>query len=385
MFDRYGVVVLGYSGADEGIGRVLRTRRSRFGVWWVARGELGKPAAELVEATRARVIHRESAAEFLDDLERRLAVFEEHPSGITPTVAHDGMLAMIRARDDVGIAETLRRERYEYETGLQVVVADASARGAPTADSVREAWSNLQPVLERRAAALLPIALYDKTRFASEIGRIARALEGRPRAGGYAVWLELPEWAATWLGYLCGALLVRLDRFDALTPLLETTWNDANNLVQPVIWLPGEASQALGRRWSSPRAVSSGSPLGGSFLTRMSVSDMDWLQERYPELVGENEPRGSMAQFDVLLCIRYALMDHRAAAFFELGGDAPTTLALRLHRDARLRDQLAAALGLSLEQFDEKAPDALRAATGIQGGFLSHGTVANALENGSAS
>jgi hypothetical protein len=91
-----------------------------------------------------------------------------------------------------------------------------------------------------------------------------------------------------------------------------------------------------------------------------------------------------MAEFDVLLSISYALMDHRAVAFFELGGDAPVMLALRLHRDPRLRESVAAALRLSLEQFDEKAPQALRDAAGIHGGFVIHGRIADVLESGSA-
>jgi hypothetical protein len=43
VFDRYGSVVLGYSGSDEAIANAMRARRSRYGLYWVARGALSEP------------------------------------------------------------------------------------------------------------------------------------------------------------------------------------------------------------------------------------------------------------------------------------------------------------------------------------------------------
>jgi hypothetical protein len=69
VFDRYGLVVLGYSGTDEALSHALRRRTSRYGLYWVARAELTEPARGLVEAVGGRLILRPSAAEFLGDLE----------------------------------------------------------------------------------------------------------------------------------------------------------------------------------------------------------------------------------------------------------------------------------------------------------------------------
>lgn len=128
------------------------------------------------------------------------------------------------------------------------------------------------------------------------------------------------------------------------------------------------------QRWLSP---------GWEFLTT-SLEPMDWLRDRYPELFAEGEPRRSMAQFDMLLCIQYGLVDHRALAFFELARDASTEFALRLHRDTRLRERIAAVFDVSLEEFDAAAPSHLRDAHGFQGGVIDHGAAANVLEHGSA-
>ena len=69
VFDRCGLVVLGYSGSDEALSNALRRRTSRHGLYWVARAELTEPARGLVEAVGGRLIVRQSASEFLGDLE----------------------------------------------------------------------------------------------------------------------------------------------------------------------------------------------------------------------------------------------------------------------------------------------------------------------------
>lgn len=381
IFDRYGIVVLGYSGQDEGISNALRARRSRFGVWWLARGELEQPAAELVEALGGRVVIRDGAAEFLADLERRLAVFEEHPSGMTPAAAHDGSLAMLRAGDAIGLSETLRRERHEYETAMQAITADALASyGVATKEALTAVWGSLRPILERRLATLLPLALYDDDRFASEVDHLARALERAPRLGGLTMWIELAEWSVTWLGYVCGALLVRLDHVEAMRPLLRATWTDVNGHEEPLVWLPGETGHQFGtlvtpesgRRWLAP---------GWEFLAR-SLESFDWLRERYPELFADREPRASMAMFDVVMCIRYGAMGHRAAAFFALGGEASVDYARRLHGDARLRERVAEITGVPADDFTQQGANALRNAKDFTGGFTMHDEVAAALETG---
>lgn len=109
---------------------------------------------------------------------------------------------------------------------------------------------------------------------------------------------------------------------------------------------------------------------------------MTWLRERYPELFEGNGARAAMSQFDVILCIRYGVMEHRAASFYTLSGGASTEFALHLHRDSGLRERVAATVGLSLEQFDQDAPDLLRAAFPLGSFGNSDPNVPGALESG---
>jgi len=294
---------------------------------------------------------------------------------------HDSIRGLLRSKDGVELDEDVRRERHWFGVEIERVAADMRPRHPNEDGAMQDAWDRLRPVLERRVASLLPLSLHDPKRFADEIEQLSRALERRPLSGGYTIWAELGQWAVAWLGYVCAAVLVRLERYEALVPLLTSTWTSRNGYTEQLIWLPGETGHALGvalapqgQRWLSP---------AWEFLTG-SLAPMDWLGERYPELFAEGEPRRSMGQFDMLVCIRCGLIEHRALAFFDLASDAAAEFALRLHRNARLRERIASLFDQTLDDFDAPAPAHLREAHGFQGGFADHGAAANILEHGAA-
>ncbi|MCW2986841.1 MAG: hypothetical protein JWR63_4411 [Conexibacter sp.] len=378
VFDRYGIVVLGYSGSDEGISTLLRARRSRYGLWWVARGEPQQQAAELVAATGGRVIRRESAAAFLTDLRARLAVFAAHPTGQTPAVVHDEVLGLLRRGDMVGLDELLRRESNEYERAFSAVVVDAQQRNANDAQQAREVWARMLPVLERRLAGLVVLALHDEQRFADQMLELARGLERQPLRAGYEAWNALPRFGATWLGYVVGALMMRLDRLGPVGLLARAAWTAPSYGTPLLVWLPGDAADVLANALAP--AGSWVSPVW-EFLTS-SLGGPGWLLERYPELAVDREPRYSMAQFDLVLCLHHALIGHRSVAFFSLGGEAAVDLALRLHADAAVRGRVATALGVSLDDFDSRAPAGLEQARSWMESWVNPAGIAAILQEG---
>jgi SIR2-like domain len=250
IFDRYGIVVLGYSGSDEGISTLLRARRSRYGLWWVARRQPEQQAADLIETTGGRVIGRGGAAEFLTDLRARLAVFEAHPTGQTPAVVHEEALGLLRHGDAVGLDELLRRESNNYEHALSAVVDEAHQRNPNDPEAARAVWAQMLPALERRLATLLVLALHDGDGFAHQVGELARGLERRQPRSGYAVWGELPLFAATWLGYAIGALMMRLERIEPLAPIVRTTWTArSNSRTGLLVWLPATQAACSAVHW----------------------------------------------------------------------------------------------------------------------------------------
>jgi hypothetical protein len=180
IFERFGIVVLGYSGSDEAIAATLRSRRSRYGLYWVARSKLGEGAEKIVEVTGGRVIKRDGAAEFLADLQRRLEVFKSHPSGHTPVEVHDEVLALIRSGDNVGLAEVMRRERREFSDGLSEIIASHRQLRPSEEGNLLSAHDQILPLLERRLASLLPVIAYAPEAFEQEVRSLTDFLENQP-------------------------------------------------------------------------------------------------------------------------------------------------------------------------------------------------------------
>lgn len=193
IFDRYGLTVVGYSGADPAIMKTLQDRQSRYGIWWVAHRALEDSVSDVVRQIGGRVIVRDGAHDFLADLEMRLRVFEHHPSGATPAVVHDQTLALLRDGDVVGLGETLRREQHAWRSAL-TEAAERTHNLEPQADgAVRSVWEPLFPAMERRIASLLPVASYDEARFASEVRGLTEAVERTPSRSQYVGWNEVPR------------------------------------------------------------------------------------------------------------------------------------------------------------------------------------------------
>lgn len=74
-------------------------------------------------------------------------------------------------------------------------------------------------------------------------------------------------------------------------------------------------------------------------------------------------------QFDFLLCLAFGFRQHRPPAFYSLGDGGAEELAVRLHKNDSLRGVVARSRGLTLEDFDSRADDALAEVDGFRRGF----------------
>jgi hypothetical protein len=361
IFDRYGVVVLGYSGTDEAIAGVIRERGLRYGLYWVARSDPGAPARTLIEASGGRLIERDTASGFLGDLDRRLQVYREHPSGNTPVEVHDEVRSLVQAGDRIGLSETMRRERREFATSLSETI-EHYRQGQPTADLMVEAHDLLLPALERRLSGLLPLIAYDVESFGVEVRSITELMEPQPVVGGFTFWPELADWSTWWLAYASGAFAMRLDRVEALDPLLSATFTTGNDytqrLAEPVRESAGHSmaevvmARAENQSWAIPRY---------SHLI-WSLKQLDVLKERWPEMLepDEEQPSECVDDFDFLVTLRCGLESGRPPlAQWSMRHAGAVKLARRLRRDGAYRAQVAAALGFEPGEFFDRAAESL--------------------------
>jgi len=359
IFDRYGIVVVGYSGGDEAIGAALRGRRSRYGMYWVARGEIAEPGRSIVEVCAGRTIVREGAAEFLADLDHRLRVFEAYPTGLTPLVVHDQVLRMLKDEDPVSLTEAMRRERREFEERFIALTAGRSHEQL-TNDAVVSCHDELLSIVERRLASLLPLLLHDRQRFEEEIRAIADFKERQPRIDGYSFWIELLDWCRWVITYSVGAIALRLGRMQHLTVLFETivstSWNQQRETFAQS--LPGDAGGTIGT--SVMQRLEPGNRLFAPYweLLRRDIAEIDLVRERYPELATLDAARAALVAFDLLVNIGLGVRQGRVGAHWAMYTEQASAFAAQL-AIPRVRAAAAEAVVLSIGDFNSQAPDAL--------------------------
>ncbi|HKB50375.1 MAG TPA: SIR2 family protein [Solirubrobacterales bacterium] len=360
IFERFGVVVLGYSGSDAGIAGLLSARRSRYGLYWVARSELADGASRIIEATGGRMINREGAAEFVADLQRRLEVFRTHPSGHTPVEVHDEVLTLVRVKDEIGLAEVMRRERREFTENVNAVIAAHREEG-PEENNLLAAHDKMLPLWERRLAGLLPVIAYAPSKFESEVRSLIDALESRPLEGGFTAWPELLDWGTWWLGFAAGAFALYHESWLALAPLLAAKFSNFNDrerhLVEPVRESIGHELGALvmarfsETNWMSPR---------WEHLS-WSLLNCRVLQERWPEFLQGREPRlPALVNFDLLVTIRIGLDGGSPIAHWLIYRGGGVQFARRLRNDPRYRNSIIETLGADPDGFIETVGAALQ-------------------------
>jgi hypothetical protein len=381
VLDRYGVVVLGYSGGDEAIARAIRARDSRYGLYWLARGELPEPARSITEEVGGRVIVRPGAAELLADLDRRLEVFEAQPSGLTPVTVNDEVISLLRRSDTVGLSELLRGERLEFAERLVGLIQQRRLE-QPTDDIARECHRALLPVLERRLASLLPLVLHAPELFADEVRSLAETKNRLPASSGRTFWPELLDWCLWWLVYSVGAFAARVRRFAVVAPLFTMQVHSRFGGVVPLAdSMPGTAGEAMAKAVMA--AQSSQQWLSAAWQSlQADLAGLTLLRERYPQLVSsEDEPLRSLVEFELVMSAALTTHNRNALGRWTEYEGAANSFARELHSDAQLRASVAEAIGLSLEEFDAQAPAALRNVNPF-GGFADFGAV-NILETGS--
>lgn len=116
---RYGLIVLGYAGADPGVMEILRASTFRSGLYWVVRGG-GAGPAELQD--RVSIIVAEDGPSFVRDLLRRIDALAAQPEGRLPEGEYREVTAMLRDRDQAAVerrARALGRRLREVTAAMQ--------------------------------------------------------------------------------------------------------------------------------------------------------------------------------------------------------------------------------------------------------------------------
>jgi NAD-dependent SIR2 family protein deacetylase len=350
IFDRYGCVVLGYSGSDEALMGLLRSRRSRYGIYWVSRTPPVGDVAVLLESLGGRVILRDSAAEFLADLSRRIDAFRAHPSGDTPQIVSAEMVTLLRARDEVGLREKLKEEWRAFNRRVAAVVEPRIQLQQVTTEDGSAIDAELMPGLERMLAALLPLLEHRSPLFAEQGAQMARVVE-RAHRQSPTIWPQLGQWAIWWMAQTIGAYAMATGNYEVVGQLLRMRieQDKRGSVASMHPTKIGEAVVAEALKPSSTQTWAA--PEWQHLIERLGASG--FLVERYPELIDEPGVMRWLNDFNFL--VSYAAL--RADESFVVGYwgmyyEGALALAKRLKDDPAFREEVSqASLGITGDEF----------------------------------
>lgn len=123
ILDRYGITVIGYSGADEGVMSCFEKRNSKYTLYWFTKDAVNDRVQELIRQQDGRVIKRDNADGFLKELMRKIEIFTTHKRGDAPEFLIQEIRDLIRKNDGVGIMEEIKKYKKETIDNWPVISA----------------------------------------------------------------------------------------------------------------------------------------------------------------------------------------------------------------------------------------------------------------------
>jgi hypothetical protein len=210
VFDRFGLVVVGWSGEwDTALRAALQRAPSRrYPLYWSARGEVRQLGKDLISLRDGRIILISDADAFFGRLGNAIEALGQserpHPFSAQMAVA----LAKRYCRDDRYVMEWV--ELLTAEVGK--IRAFMTGADYPATPPTNDAFNAVVESLVARSEILrrmcMVCARWGTDGANKAVAHAISALTSWPRAGGYEIWLELRPFPATLCLYssLLGAL-----------------------------------------------------------------------------------------------------------------------------------------------------------------------------------
>lgn len=241
VFDRFGLVVVGWSGEWDTALRsaILRTPSRRYALYWAARGKPASLAQDIIEQRRGRVVPITDADTFFnrlgDTLDALRSAERPHPQSTALAVA----LAKKYCRNDEYALEWTELLAAEVEKIRKFVNStDYMPRLATDAENVT--WLVQQFV--DRSEILRSLALiagrWGTTQAVQAVIRATSLLASWPPIGGIVVWLDFRSFAATLCFYWTLIGLLARDEFQSIKLQMHARGRTSEGEVALVTRLP---------------------------------------------------------------------------------------------------------------------------------------------------
>jgi NAD-dependent SIR2 family protein deacetylase len=311
ILDRYGIIVMGYSGSDEGVMSVFERRDSKYMLYWLTREEPNPTVDELILQKEGKIINRKSAEDFLKELHEKIKIFQIHKTGDTPEFMLNQIVQYIKANDKISIQETLKKQwkilrEYWYKNYYDNIEKYKSAREI----SQEEKYSVLTSIFnefEEYCNVIIAIGLIliefsdDSFEIVIDLfqniydlstGIIDEELEKQGSSTTYSEISGIPNGAIHNMFYCLGAYALKEEKFDNIQQLFEKELilGRNNNLENSRIWSPNILY---------PKTFKEGSVGAFKFLLD-SYDNKDFLKEIF---YTKREFTMYLCQFNFILCL----------------------------------------------------------------------------------
>jgi hypothetical protein len=205
-------------------------------------------------------------------------------------------VALLRAKDEIGVAELLRTERNHFDR--EVIRLLQHARDELDIDASPEALKPIEELswrlVERRLGSLLPIMEYQPESLAPELKALS-VLAGQvvPTRSSASAWRQGARWPVWLVSTVLGTAAVALDRPEVVVAMWSQRGMHDDGRPLPVARLAGglELGEAL------LRARPAAARIAELWYPAFRVCDSPLLTEAYPEVMSREQSRDTVGGF----------------------------------------------------------------------------------------
>lgn len=176
ILNRYGIIVIGYSGSDEGVMSCFERRNSKYTLYWFTKDDVDERVQELIRQQDGRLIKRDNADEFLKELMRKIEIFTTHKRGDTPEFLTQEVKEFIRKNDRVGILEEIKRHKRETMNSWPVISAEIKLDSSQAIEGLKR----FETFNDRLTAIGLVLIEYNKQKHFKNLTKVIQDIYDLP-------------------------------------------------------------------------------------------------------------------------------------------------------------------------------------------------------------
>ena len=295
IFNKFGLVFVGYGGSDEAVLKHLEARKPRYGMYWLAKTAVNERVKEIIKQQDGRIIRRESADEFFEELSRKINIYLTHPRGDTPESVYHQVVEMLRQGDEIGVSELAKVQFADLKQKWLDTYKDIKSESI----EVEEGLEKLEPIANRLTAIAFAVIEYgrdDNSIKLIEYLDKMLSLCNPDRSSVTGRTENVPGNLVYHMYYYWGAFSFQKERFGFLKELM--TYKVMSKAGNDYLYLYDEISTSLDDYYSHLD------------ILRIHRESIAKYSSFFDDFFEPQQPFDMIYQFDFILCLRMVVVEN---------------------------------------------------------------------------